>query len=543
MDVPAAFRMHIPETFRPEDWLDDREPFIGYVRVSTWREEQISPELQKTAIDAWAQRTRRRIIGWIVDLDMSGRTFQRKIMRGIEGIEGGFAQGIAVWKYSRYGRDRNGNQMNLARIEGVGGRLESATEEVDARTAIGRFQRGMLLELAAFESDRAGEQWKETHAHRRAIGLPATGRPRWGYIWHPRRIPDGRGGIRLQQEWYEVEQQLEPVVEQQFLRYVASRGFDALTADLNAGGYTTATGGPWERSMLATYMDSGWAAGLLYVHDPSCTCTTHGRGCNRYIHIPGAQEPIISMDLWEHYKRRREVTRTTSPRGLRGTYELTSLQACRLCRGACRFTSYSSRQRGISRPGYAVRCRRRTHAGASECPGVWVRRTVVEEAVREWLRDEVAPAVDAAPGHTASPTPEESPEARRKAARTRLEADRDRADAAISRLMTDRARAPELYPEEAYARAVSDLRRDRDKALEGLAAIEREEAQPTVEKFRPVVVSLLDEWETITTREKNAILRTVIRRVAIFPDAGGAHRFEIHPVWEPDPWARPVLAA
>src|SRR5690606_40458984 len=67
-----------------------------------------------------------------------------------------------------------------------GGELVSATEEVDAKTAVGRFTRGMLLEIAAFESDRAGEQWKETHELRRNLGLPATGGKRFGYRWHPR---------------------------------------------------------------------------------------------------------------------------------------------------------------------------------------------------------------------------------------------------------------------------------------------------------------------------------------------------------------------
>lgn len=114
----------IPDTFLGST-LADLEPWIGYIRVSTWKEEKISPELQKEAITQWARRTRRRIVAWIEDLDVSGRTFKRKIMQAIEHVEARRARGIAVWRYSRFGRDRVGNAINLARLEDIGGRLES----------------------------------------------------------------------------------------------------------------------------------------------------------------------------------------------------------------------------------------------------------------------------------------------------------------------------------------------------------------------------------------------------------------------------------
>ncbi|MFD0855529.1 recombinase family protein, partial [Actinomadura adrarensis] len=127
----------------------------------------ISPTLQKTAINDWARRHNRRIVAWVEDPDKSGRTFNRRIQEAIEAVENGEAREIIVWKFSRFGRQRYGWAVNLERVEAKGGQLVSATEEVDARTASGKFARGMLAEVAAFESDRASEQWKETHQHRR----------------------------------------------------------------------------------------------------------------------------------------------------------------------------------------------------------------------------------------------------------------------------------------------------------------------------------------------------------------------------------------
>ncbi|MEU6783870.1 recombinase family protein [Nonomuraea angiospora] len=79
------------------------------------------------------------------DLDLGGYLSGRE----------GRGQAILVWKYSRFGRNRMGNRFNLARLEAAGGELVSATEEVDATTVVGKFTRGMLMELAAFESDRS----------------------------------------------------------------------------------------------------------------------------------------------------------------------------------------------------------------------------------------------------------------------------------------------------------------------------------------------------------------------------------------------------
>ncbi|MEU1724503.1 recombinase family protein [Nonomuraea sp. NPDC005692] len=73
------------------------------------------------------------------DLDVSGRNFQRTIMAAISQAAKGAAKAILVCKYSRFGRNRMGNQLNLARLETAGGELVSATEEVDGKTAVGKF--------------------------------------------------------------------------------------------------------------------------------------------------------------------------------------------------------------------------------------------------------------------------------------------------------------------------------------------------------------------------------------------------------------------
>ncbi|WP_404959067.1 recombinase family protein [Streptomyces sp. 147326] len=531
-------QQHIPATFRGSTDDEDGEPWLAYIRVSTWKEEKISPELQREAITQWARRTGRRIIGWIEDLDVSGRHFKRKIMKCIERVEAGEAQGVAVWRYSRFGRDRTGNAINLARLQQAGGELESATEPVDASTAIGRFQRGMILEFSAYESDRAGEQWRETHDHRRyKLRLPAQGRRRFGYVWH-RRFDPATG--TLQEERYDPDPDTGPVVAELYRAYVAGFGFGKLCGQLNADGHRTTQGALWHTETLTRYMDSGFAAGLLTVHNPECRCRKTDGTCKNHIFIQGAQEELIEFDLWEAYRQRRKEVAATAPRARVGIYELTSLPKCSGCRGGTSMNT--GRRNGANVPGFAMRCSKRAKAGPLACDGVLVERTYVEEEVRKWLRDKAAGGIDAAPqSHTSTAARDASEEAaKRTTARAKAQAEVEKQRQALARLRAEHAANPEDFGPGEYDEAADVIRRKRAEAQQQLDSIPEEtEPLPDRAEFKPLIDSTVEEWESLSVRERNMILRKLIRRVALTRLGPGVenHRVEVHPIWEPDPWA------
>lgn len=526
---------------RPATPPEDAEPWLGYIRVSTWREEKISPELQKKAIEAWAARTGRRIVDWITDLDKTGRNFKRRIMGGIQRVEGGEARGIAVWKYSRFGRDRPGVALNLARLERAGGRLESATEDVDASTATGRFNRDILFAVAALESDRAGEMWKDAHKHRRANGLPATGGQRLGYIWHPRKIPDPHrpGQFILQQERYEPDPETSADVEALYQRKVERQGFASLAAWLNTRGHRTSTGAPWQADSLRRMMDAGFAAGLLRIHDPTCGCdyTANGGNCRRWLHIDGAHDALITPELWEQYEAHRKDTKATTPRARRPVYPLTGLMRCGTCRKDAAATS--ARRRGQQIRGYAYMCSARSHAGKTVCElGVWVQRAVVEDEVLVWLAREAAPRIDATPSLPRQQAPVIDERAAAARDRARLQAEADKLAAALVNLRTDRAMNPDDYGPGEYE-AARDRIREQQKA--NVAALERTtviEMTPHRADYQPLMLDLLDAWEHMSDQERNSLLRQIVRRVVVTREGRGSEqtRIDIHPVWEPDPW-------
>lgn len=546
LDVPSTFR----GSFTPG------EPWIAYIRVSTWREEKISPELQRAAIEAWAESVGVRIIDWVIDLDESGRHFKRKITGCVERVEAGQAKGVAVWRYSRFGRNRTGNALWLARLESAGGQLESATERIDARTAVGKFQREMLFAFGNYESDRASEQWKETHTYRvQELKLPATGRPRFGYIWHPRKVADPTTvtGWRLQPERYSFHPEYASVVEEMYERKTDDHdGFNSLTHWLNeALNIPTVRGNAWGVSSVSRYLDSGFAAGLLRIHDPECPCpfstgTIPRCKFDRMLYVPGAQPAIILPDQWKAYRAHRAETKKTPPRARKATYRLTGI----LAHDRCRF--HVSHASGTTSDGEQVRgkwlvCSRHKHSNRLDCPkGVNVAREEVEAEVKAWLKREVVDAVDALvtiPEQRKKD--EEDPRARAEREKAYLQRELVKVEAALDRLVEENALDPDKYPKQTFERVRDKLVARKGKLttdLGKLDAAEEQEKAPTREELHPLVVGLLAEWDLLNMIEANALLRQVIRRVALFDHRSpeGYQRgvdVVVHPVWEPDPWA------
>ncbi|MFD9600237.1 recombinase family protein [Streptomyces sp. NPDC059970] len=533
--------------------VQEPELWLGYIRVSTWREEKISPEIQLAALKEWERRTGRRLLDVIVDLDVTGRNFNRKIQGAIEAVESGKVRGIAVWRFSRFGRNRTGNNVALARLEAVGGELESATEPLDAKTAVGELQREMIFAFGNFESNRAGEQWRETHAIRRELKLPATGRPRFGYTWFPRRVPDANEptGWRLQKERYELHDITGPVAEEMLARKLRGGGFNGLAHWLNEElMLRTTRGGLFGTSTIARYMDSGFAAGLLKVHDPECRCgygakqATCPRG--NITHIAGAHPGIWTPDEWEEYQEHRKLTKNTPPRARKATYPLTGLCRCGHCRHHA--SAGSHLVKGEQVRGHHYVCSRNKQVSRIACPyGLNSPRKLVEQVVENWLKQEAAADIDAAPA--TSPTAGKALDtgAIAATARARMQSELAQVDQALDRLVTDSVMNPGKYPEETFNRVRNQLAARKGVLVADLAKVSKVETGPTREGLIEIVVSLAREWDTLLTIEKNALLLQVLRRVIIRKNPpppgkqrGGGWTFVVHPAWGDDPWERKI---
>jgi site-specific DNA recombinase len=329
---------------------------VLYLRQSTSREESISLELQETAGRDYCERQGYTVTAVEADPGISGRTWKRAgVLRVMTMIESGQADVIVLWKWSRLSRSRLDWAVAADKVQTAGGRIESATEAIDTATSTGRLARGMMTEFAAFESERIGDVWRESHARRIKNGLPANGKPRFGYEYDRAKgfTPDPISG---------------PVLADLYRRYVAGISIYALVLELNQGptrpveGYGRSIDGLWSDRTLRRVMDSGFAAGFIRYKGEL---------------LDGAHPALITPELWEAYQEARQRRRTYR-RAERSEYLLSGLVRC-----SCG-SSMNAGQYGTNRVA-KYRCKaaheKRTHTGG------YVTAAFVEEFVYEWLVD------------------------------------------------------------------------------------------------------------------------------------------------------------
>lgn len=464
---------------------------ILYLRQSTHREESISLEIQETAGRDYAARAGYIVTEVLADPGLSGRTWARPaVQRAQAMIEDGEADVIVVWKWSRLARNRRDWAVAVDTIEAAGGRLESSTETVDTSTSTGRLARGMLAEIAAFESDRIGDGWREVHARRIKAGLPANGKPRWGYTYdRDAKIhrPDPATG---------------PILAQMYARYVAGESVYSLVRWLNANGYRTSPGysasgdGPWSDRSLRRVLDSGFAAGLITAGDHRS---------------PGAHEPLIDTELWEAYQVSR-ASRRVRRSSERSVYLLSGLMRC-YCGAAMSGGQFGAG--GVAK----FRCGPGKEQGRHD--GGYVTMHLVEAAVLDWLRDVAAELTDAA-----------AQEALTKA-RTRRHAHDARAlereEAAVHEQLVraTRGHVEGVIPEPAYRQVVTELE-ERAAMLEArrLAAkvASREASAPTL------AADLLADWDVLAVEIRRTGLRRLIHHIVVTPGRPRS-TIDIVPAW------------
>lgn len=480
---------------------------VGLVRVSHVgkRDDLISPELQRDAISHYAAGRGIEIVRWVEALDESGSqaksAWWRRLDQAVSMVEAGDVRAIVVWKYSRAARHRRHWAVALDRVEVAGGVLESATEQVDTTTSTGRLSRGILAELAAWEADVRSEQWKETHSHRVAQGLPHTATGRFGYVYD------------RQARCYSPDPVTGPALAGLYRRYAAGSGSGRLIEWLNAQGITTRRGNPFRsENRLLSLLDSGFGAGLIAYRGEL---------------LPGAHEPVISPAEWAAYQAKRAAARRTPTRLRNPTHPLSGLLRCDRCSGPMH--AYPQPSRTAGKAGYTYfRCAQGRQPGGA-CRGAQCSEAKATRVVKEWLAVQAGDVT----------VREGTGEARRLAAATaraerrRLAEEIKRADAALAALTIELARR--VVPRDAYEAARDELIAGKERAEERRSLLGSElaglrAAVPAQAK------TLLESWDAVPIGGKRDALRALIGQVRVRP---GGYRGAT--VWVVPRWEMPVL--
>jgi site-specific DNA recombinase len=450
---------------------------VLYLRQSISHDDSVSLELQEAAGRDYCAREGYQVVAVLADPGISGRTWKRPaVVRTLEMIETGEADVVVLWKWSRLSRSRRDWALAADRADVAGGRIESSTESVDIGTATGRLTRGMLVELAAFESDRIGEVWKEVHKSRLSRGLVPNGNPRYGYVWDrdaDMHVPHPVDG---------------PALREAYERYVAGESFYAIVQWLNRRGLRTTNDSPWSSRILISVMDRGFGAGQIVWGNQT---------------VAGAHEAVVPPDLWQAYLDRREANRSVAPRSKSSKYLLSGMVKCAQCGGPM--------SGGASPQGPRFRCNRnRDHGQAPDtgCTGGYVQMHVVETAVFDWLQEHVAnvEAVAAAAERTSATKVSADADARRAAQSV------TRVDEQLKRLTLQMTEG--LVPDDVYVSVRDELLEQRagfEAQLEESGRLSRRAAVDTIE----VAEGLIEGWRHLQVSVRRTMLGVLIERVEV----------------------------
>lgn len=490
-------------------------PVVAYCRVSQAREEMISPEIQLESIRQYAAMRNRTIVAEIVDPNATGRNFDRKIQEAIKLVEDGHAKEIVVYKFSRFGRSRRGWELNYGRLEDVGGDLQSSTEEVDASTATGKLTREVLKEIAAFESDRFSDQWKDTASYREKLGLPHTATPRFGYIHHKCEFQDmTKGGWRIRhekdpecrpgadgkpcKEEYRVDPVTGPILRKMYTMFVGGTSPARIANWLISEGVPSVRGGVWRSTTVCDLLDAGFGAGLIQVgvHRTG----KRNSGSRERDWLPGAHEAVIDEATWTKFKARRARTKGNKSKQ-RQKWPLSGITLCGHCLGGMTCTT------GRGGPGYIMRCI--AHQDNETCPGIWIVTSTVEAALFDAL-DHLADELEEAGRRVARTLREQRTDS--TAVRKRLERDLEKVETGRARLI-DAVVAGALSME-AVAGKRAEFDADEARIKSALAQVD----VPTRAWTPPQVRSFRKDWARLPLEARTEMVLLLVEEIVVHPD-------------------------
>ena len=444
---------------------------IIYLRQSIAKDDSISLEMQEIACRDYCDRMGYVVVDVRADPGISGRTWSKRpdVQVAMAAIEGGDADVIVLWKWSRLSRSRRDWALAIDRVDVAGGRIESATEPIDTATASGRFARGVMTEYAAFQSEQIGEVWEEVRQRRLNLGKPVSGRLPFGWRW-------------VKGEGIEPDPEQAPYVVEMYRRYLAGEGSATIARWLNEEGVPAKLGATWNRNRPITVLNSPIHAGLISY-----------RG-NVY---PGEHKGIISVETRDAYlaERKRRADVGEKPRAY--DYLLSLLVVCE-CGG--RMHGKGAVTGGKWYGGYLC-----GHTLNGHEQRAYISARTIEPAIVKWFMT-FDPEVETA----------EDDDAAKGAQRDRLNRDLNKLEDEIVELTRDRYRLG--LPDAAFLRTLDQIKQEIAAKKDAL----RKLGSPARPLSAQDIATLRGQWDEMTIGEQNDAIRQAVDRIELLPGSTSA---------------------
>jgi DNA invertase Pin-like site-specific DNA recombinase len=220
---------------------------VAYVRVSTEKQADkgVSLEAQQATVEQYAQLYDLELVDVIIDAGASAKTLQRPgLQRALWMLKSGRATALLVVKLDRLTRRVQDLGLLLEKYFATGKfALLSVTEQIDTRSATGRLLLNILISVAQWEREAAGERTSAVLQHKAAQGEFTGGAAPYGY----RLTADG--------DRVEPDPAEQRVIEQ--ARVLRSKGLALRkVAGILAGrGFRSRSGKPFVAAQIARMME------------------------------------------------------------------------------------------------------------------------------------------------------------------------------------------------------------------------------------------------------------------------------------------------
>jgi len=481
-----------------------------------------SPEQQIMRCEQYAKQHNIQIVDIVRDLNLSGRTFEkRKVIEIIERIQNGEAEIVLVWKYSRFGRSKLKNAVHIVLVEKAGGQVISATEGGNEKTNVGRLNRNIIMSVDEFYSGVMGDTWKDTHERRRNSGLPHTGKPRLGYMRCPKCERDEEnptkykpcecGGVFVpdpERAW---------AVKEVYTRFTEGEGLRKVIADVASRGVTTTVdGAPLTWGHWTTALDSGFAAGWLRAKSEEAKEENpNGRRIDDYdVWVKGKHDALISEEIWQKYRKRRMARERLPPKAREPKHSLSGFIRCggRNSDGELCLRVMTAARGGRKGEKYVVfRCP--VHADTGACTGSSIGLITTEKIVRRWIRDNAKDDGRRQRALDEMLTSEQNAGELRHARARVAQLDEKRTKLASGW-------ASGLLKDDLYRTLSEELDVELDVAHATVAKLER--ATTRIELGPEVFLPIAEQWDGLPPAAKNEALQHVVDHIISIPMPGRA---------------------
>ena len=261
-----------------------------------------SLDAQRDACLAYIESQRRE--GWIAvddrfdDGGFSGGTLDRPALRRLlRDVQAGSIDAIVCYRIDRLSRSLADFTKLVEILDRHSVSLVSITESFNTATSLGRLNLNMVLSFAQYERELAGERIRDKFLASRKRGLWMGGHVPFGYLARERKLI--------------VNEAEAAVVRHILARFLQVGSATRLVQELNAAGYRTRRGKPFDKTVL-----------YKLLHNRTYVGEVEHRG----IAYPGEHQALVDRATWdrvhailaENRRRRACQTRTATPALLKG---------------------------------------------------------------------------------------------------------------------------------------------------------------------------------------------------------------------------------